>query len=235
MFGVSFFIFGYVKSIHYLCFTMEDMKTTQSISEIHIQADLLYATNRDEYQVYIESLSCDQMKSLDEHQRNERFTDPNFSYGAERVTCLLAGKQHHDLGEKHGDDSSDNAEAKPEKTKKEKKLLSGNVSFADMSLEKIEQLTQADTEILSSGFFEGTCLYVVGIKMNQPSITERLTEQFESKMKKNQRRVLSFSRTQYCDSDSNKLYYINPKIESFKESINKKQYEFLMNLQKLKK
>jgi hypothetical protein len=117
------FMFGYVKSIRYLCFTMEDMKTTQSISEIHIQADLLYATNRDEYQIYIESLSCDQMKSLDEHQRNERFTDPNFSYGAERVTCLLAGKQHHDLGEKHGDDSSDNAEAKPEKQKTRKNLF----------------------------------------------------------------------------------------------------------------
>ena len=71
--------------------------------------------------------------------------------------------------------------------------------------------------------------------MNQPSITERLIEQFDSKMKKNQRRVLTFSRTQYCDSESNKLYYINPKIESFKNSINKKQYEFLMNLQKLKK
>ena len=214
---------------------MKNSNTPQTTSEIHIQADLLYATNRDEYQLYIESLSCDQMKYLDEHQRNERFSDPNFSYGAERVTCLLAEKQHHDLGDKHGDDSSDNAEAKPEKTKKEKTPLSGIVSFADMSLEKIKQLTEADTEILSSGFFEGTCLYVVGIRMNQPSITERLIEQFDSKMKKNQRRVLTFSRTQYCDSESNKLYYINPKIESFKNSINKKQYEFLMNLQKLKK
>lgn len=214
---------------------MEDMNTTPSISEIHIQADLLYATNRGEYQNFIESLSCDQMKSLDEYQRNERFADPNFSYGAERVTCLLAGKQHHDLGEKHGDDSSDNAEAKPEKTKKGKKPLSGDVSFADMSLEKIEKLTNSNTEILSSGFFEGTCLYVVGIQMNQETITKRLTELFESKMKKNKRRVLTFSRTQYSGSESNKLYYINPKIESFKESINKKQYEFLMNLQKLKK
>lgn len=214
---------------------MKDMETNQSISQIHIQADLFYATNREEYQNFIESLTCEQMKSLDEYQRNERFADPNFSYGAERVTCLLGGKQHHDLGDKHGDDSSDNAEAKPEKTRKNKKPLSGDVSFADMSLEKIEKLTQANTEILSSGFFEGTCLYVVGIRMNQPSITERLVEQFHSKMKKNQRRVLSFSRTQYCDSESNKLYYINPNIEFFKNSINKKQYEFLMNLQKSKK
>jgi hypothetical protein len=208
---------------------MEDKSMT--ISEIHEKLDVLGATDQDRYNLFLFKLSKEQLIELDKFQRNERMIDPNFSFGAERVTIILAGKTPHDIKDKHGIDSDDNAEAKPEKVQKtKKKRLTGDVSFADMSLNKIEELTNKNTEILSSGFVGNKCLYVIGIPMDNNLIKKRLTEQYYSKLSKNQRRVLGFSRTQYGNSDNNKLYYISPNFEDYKNYITKPQYDFIMNL-----
>lgn len=204
-----------------------------TIEQINIQLDVLFATDRQQYQnKYFELVGGTPMNfQLDSERRMETFTDPNFSSGAERVTQLLAGKDCHKTTVKHGIDGKEtNSEAKPEKTN-DKGKLKGRVSFADMSLEKIQQHYDTNVEVLSSGWVNGVCLYVIGIPMRNEVIKYRLIESFNHKKSKGVRKVLSFSRTQYQDADL-ELYWIHPDFESYKQNMVGPQYELVKSLQK---
>jgi hypothetical protein len=211
--------------------------TINNLSDFNKELDVLFYTNFEKYIEKLNSIDCSKLIELDKILRTERANDPNFSYAKERVTCMLAGFEHHELSMKHGLDSVVNGgESKPESIilggKKEK--LTGIISFADMELHKIDYFYDNDVTILSSGFVGNTCLYVVGIKMKNDIIKNRLIEQHASLKKLGKRKVLNFSRTHYVDDVRNKLYYINPNFDNFIKNMSTPQYNFIKKLSYMK-
>jgi len=204
-----------------------------TVEQQNLFLDVLYATDRVEYEKkYYELTGGSEMSfEIDKLRRHEGFTDPNFSLGAERVTMHLGGKDHHGSKKKHGlDGEKTNSEAKPEKTFIGGKKLEGALSFADMSLAKVETHYETNVEALSSGWVEGHCLYVIGIPMKNDKIKNHLVESFRQKVKNGVRKVLRFSRTQYSDADL-KLYWIHPDFENYKSCMVKPQYDLVKSLQ----
>jgi len=136
------------------------------------------------------------------------------------------------LSQKHGLDSNQNAESKPESIIEggKKKQLTGMVAFADMEVHKINYLYDNDTIILSSGFVGCTCLYVVGIKMKSDLIKNRLLEQHQKLSKAGKRKVLSFSRTQYADDPRNVIYYIHPNFDEYQKYMGDPHFYFIKSL-----
>jgi hypothetical protein len=211
-------------------------KNRYTLIEINKTLDVLYFTDYEKYKAVLDTLSRKDLISIQEILRHERANDPNFSYAKERVTCILAGFDHHELSQKHGLDSNQNGETKPESLIEggKKRELTGNVAFADMEINKINSLYENDTTILSSGFVGSVCLYVVGIKMKNDLIRNRLLEQHEKLSKEGKRKVLSFSRTHYADDPRNVLYFIHPKFDEYKEKMGTPHYSFIKGLQNTK-
>jgi hypothetical protein len=203
---------------------------------LNTKLDVLYLTDYEKYKEVIKNISCDDLVVIQDSLRHERANDPNFSYMKEKVTCVLAGFSHHKLSQKHGLDSPGGGESKPESIIDggSKRQLTGKVAFADMEINKINYLYDNDITILSSGFVGAICLYVIGIKMKNDVIKQRLIDENVRLTKKGKRRVLSFSRTHYDNDERNVLYYINPDFDSYKKYLGKPHFNFIKGLPKAK-
>lgn len=208
------------------------MQNLNEISKVRMDIDYIKACSEETYQTKLQEMSKEELIKLLEFTDFQRFTDPNYSQAAEAVTMRSAGMTPHDWREKHGLDSlEENGEGKPTKISKEgNKKFGGTFSFADMSLNKINQLYNNNTSIIHAGFVESKLIYSISIPMQSDLIRDSLIDQFQKKDRAGTRKVLSVSRDKYENDNRVTLNYITDNLGYYEDRFTKPMYEFLLNL-----